>query len=153
MAYHACVTLFPRAVLAATLLAVAAAQSLAQQPAHALSERDLQDFWLDLYPAEADQAPARASDDNVMLLAKAVPDECFIGIGADNLYPFDFDLQTCSDGVPKTNESYVFGLAKAGPELWFGTAPNMGCLVYGTIADQGFPLGLPGPRPVHPEAG
>jgi hypothetical protein len=125
------------------MLCLAPGQSLAQEHKRAVTEHDLQNFWLDLYTAGPKQTPATQSGHEVALLAKATPDECFIGIGEDNLYPFDFYSQTCNYGVPKTNESYVFGLAKAGPELWFGTAPNMGCLVYGTIADQGFPLGLP----------
>ncbi len=110
-----------------------------------LTHNDLQKFWWDLYPADQQQAisTALASNSHIERLTRASPDECFVGIGQDNHYPFDFSSQTCLGGVPKINESYVFALTKAGPELWFGTAPNMGCLVYGTIADQGFPLGLP----------
>jgi hypothetical protein len=110
-----------------------------------LSQADLEAFWLALYPSGPQQkaAAAGATGYDVVMLATADPDECFIGVGEDNLYPFDFSMEACTNGVPKINESYVFGLARAGRQLWFGTAPNMGCLVYGTIADQGFPLGLP----------
>jgi hypothetical protein len=110
-----------------------------------LSQADLEAFWLALYPSglQPKAAAARTTGYDVAMLAKAEPDECFIGIGEDNPYPFDFSAEACTNGVPKINESYVFALAKAERQLWFGTAPNMGCLVYGTIADQGFPLGLP----------
>jgi hypothetical protein len=70
------------------------------------------------------------------VVAKAQPDECYVGLGETNLYPFDFGAETCTDGMPKVSESYVFGLTRSGDELWFGTAPNMGCLVYGEIASQ-----------------
>lgn len=110
-----------------------------------LSQGDLEAFWLALYPSgrQSKTAAAGMTGYDVTMLAKAEPDECFIGIGEDNLYPFDFATSDCADGIPKINESYVFALTRAGLKLWFGTAPNMGCLVYGTIADQGFPLGLP----------
>jgi uncharacterized repeat protein (TIGR01451 family) len=60
------------------------------------------------------------------LLAKAVPDECFDGIGQP--YP---PGPPCATGSAKVNEAYVWGLAKAGSLLWLGTAPNVHCLVIG----------------------
>ena len=57
--------------------------------------------------------------------AKAPVDECFNGVGKPLTYP-DAD-GTCATGIPKVNESYVWGLTKAGPTLWFGTASNVLC--------------------------
>jgi hypothetical protein len=73
------------------------------------------------------------------LLAKAKPDECFKGVGLDNIYPFDFTTNTC-DGTPKVNQAYVWGLAKAGQDLWFGTAPNVHCLVIGGYLEMTDPI-------------
>lgn len=62
------------------------------------------------------------------LLAKAEPDECFNGPGV----PYTGTVPICEYGVPKVNQAYVWGLAKPGDELWFGTAPNTHCLVFGS---------------------
>ncbi len=69
---------------------------------------------------------------NEMLLDKAKPDECWAGIGdTKNEYPAG---PTCSTGfTPKVNQGYVWGLASAGQDLWFGTAPNPQCLVIGAL--------------------
>lgn len=102
----------------------------------------LEQFWLNLQRnnPESTEPDGRSYDTDIV--AKARPDECYNGIGENNIYPFDFGSQVCSVGKPKVNESYVFGLTKSGKNLWFGTAPNMGCLVYGAIAEQGIPGGL-----------
>ena len=63
------------------------------------------------------------------LLAKAAPDECFAGIGAP--YPAPVKGSCPKGSVPKTNEAYVWGLTQVGTKLWFGTAPNVLCLVLG----------------------
>jgi hypothetical protein len=97
----------------------------------------LEQFWLSLQPYK----PQRRFYSS-MLMAKAQPDECYYGIGENNIYPFDFESQVCQGGRPKVNESYVFGLTRSGKNLWFGTAPNMGCLVFATIAEQGIPGGV-----------
>lgn len=61
------------------------------------------------------------------VLAKAAPDECFAGVGID--YP---PGPPCRRGVPKVNQSYVWGLAKDGDHrLWFGTGANLNCLTSG----------------------
>ena len=65
------------------------------------------------------------------VLAKAAPDECFDGVG--NPYP---PGPPCATGRPKVNQAYVWGLAKSGPSLWFGTAPNVHCLVLGAYLGQ-----------------
>ncbi|GAA3732361.1 hypothetical protein GCM10022225_12990 [Plantactinospora mayteni] len=61
------------------------------------------------------------------LLAKAAPDECFGGSS-----PPPRAWAGCEDGQPKVNQSYVWGLAASGDNLWFGTAPNVQCLTIGT---------------------
>jgi hypothetical protein len=101
----------------------------------------LKGYWAARRGGRTAQSPTGSPDFVVSLLAKAQPDECFLGMGENNIYPFDFDTGECM-GRPKANESYVFGLTRAGDTLWFGSAPNMGCLVYGTIAEQGIPGGL-----------
>ncbi len=102
---------------------------------------DLQQYWTASHWDRAVETSVEKSDFVVSMLAKARPDECYLGMGEDNIYPFDFGAGECT-GRPKANESYVFGLTRAGDTLWFGSAPNMGCLVYGTIAEQGIPGGL-----------
>lgn len=83
-------------------------------------------------------------------LAKAQPDECFYGIGHPmNTYvPGGIDCNACTydpqgddndddddvaefEGDPKVNQAYVWGLAQSDDDLWFGTAPNVHCLVMG----------------------
>ncbi len=59
------------------------------------------------------------------LLAKAPIDECFNGIGE----PYIPGPECTGEEIPKANQSYLWGLAKAGDNLWFGTAANMICLV------------------------
>lgn len=61
--------------------------------------------------------------EGVQLLAKAAADECFAGVGVD--YPSG---PPCPVGQEKVNQSYVWGLAKAGRKLWFGTGANVLCL-------------------------
>jgi hypothetical protein len=61
------------------------------------------------------------------LLATAVPDECFYGVGdVNNQYPL---AGTCNVGRLKTNEAYVWGLTKSGDNIFFGTGQNIHCLV------------------------
>lgn len=70
--------------------------------------------------------PAAAGDTgevSLEVLAKAVADECFAGVGVP--YP---PGPPCTEGQPKVNDAYVWGLAKAGRRLWFGTGANVLCL-------------------------
>ncbi|MBI5550256.1 MAG: hypothetical protein HY911_02025 [Desulfobacterales bacterium] len=70
-------------------------------------------------------APTPTPPFNTTLVAKAPVDECFNGIGGDYIAG-----SSCSSNQkPKTNQSYVWGLTKAGDNLWFGTAANMLCLI------------------------
>jgi hypothetical protein len=68
------------------------------------------------------------------VLAKASPDECFVGIG---LVPGEIKKTgRCREGDPKVNEAYVWGLTEThrengAPRYFFGTGPNIHCLVIG----------------------
>ncbi len=77
-------------------------------------------------------------------LAKAPADECFHGIGDENneYVPDGIDCTECYDeeGEPKVNQAYVWGLAKADDYLWFGTAPNVHCLVIGGYLGATYPM-------------
>ncbi len=77
------------------------------------------------------------------LLAKAQPDECFFGIGdGNNIWPFPGDCNDCYalGGTPKVNQAYVWGLTKSGDNLWFGTAPNVHCMVMGAYLGSTSPV-------------
>jgi len=75
-------------------------------------------------------------------MSKADPDECFYGVGnVNNLYPATSTCpQVMLQGAPSTpnkvNPAYVWGLTQTGNTLWFGTAPNVLCLVIGTLLSQ-----------------
>ncbi len=72
------------------------------------------------------------------LLAKATPDECYNGLDAN---PVNSPLPcTGPNSKPKTNEAYVWGLAKSGSKLYFGTAPNVLCLVLGGYLGMTTPM-------------
>jgi hypothetical protein len=60
------------------------------------------------------------------LLAKATPDECFAGVGV--AYP---PGPPCATGQAKVNQAYVWGITRAGQNLWFGTGANINCLTSG----------------------
>lgn len=60
------------------------------------------------------------------LLAKAEPDECFIGIGEE--YPAG---PPCIEGVEKVNQAYVWSLVKPDDTVWFGTGANLACQTAG----------------------
>jgi len=102
--------------------------------------QELEQFWLDAY--DASKIPALPSVALIRdLLAKAAPDECFVGIGdPGNVYPANPTTQPCSEGVPKVNQAYVWGLAKSADDVWFGTAPNVHCLVIGGFLGMTDPL-------------
>ncbi len=85
----------------------------------------LDQYWLDAYAGQASTQLFTSALTHT-LLAKAQPDECFDGAG--NPYP---PGPPCATGQPKVNQAYVWGLTKTGPDLWFGTAANVQCLVLG----------------------
>lgn len=68
------------------------------------------------------------------LLAQAIPDECFNGLGVD--YPAMNPDGTCPQGQPKTNQSYIWGLTEESGKLWFGTLSNAGCILDGVGGGQ-----------------
>lgn len=80
---------------------------------------------------------------NRELLAKAKPDECFFGIGdTRNSYtPSGIECGSCLDGSqPKVNQAYVWGLAKTDKDLWYGTGPNVHCLVISGFLGSDSPI-------------
>ena len=97
--------------------------------------------------------PPVPSLNSTTLLMKAVPDECYVpyertGTSPDYTYirntPVPPEVPVggvCSDpeAIPKTNESYVWGLAQAGDRLWFGTGANVQCLVTGNYLNYSNP--------------
>jgi hypothetical protein len=95
--------------------------------------------WIaQLFFALNSRPPATKPAFKNQLLARAAPDECFDGIG--NPYPPINQDGTCPQGQPKRNEAYIWGLTreKTG-KLWFGTAPNVNCLVSGGYFDSTSP--------------
>jgi hypothetical protein len=63
-------------------------------------------------------------DESWKVVAKAPVDECFKGVGQGQ-YPIQGG---CSDGEPKKNEAYVWGLTRYGDNLFFGTGSNITCM-------------------------
>lgn len=74
------------------------------------------------------------------ILEKAKPDEKFYcPCYCENIFNTDYPLKPDNDfwnntddpggWLPKKNEAYVWGLTKCGRNLFFGTAPNVHCLV------------------------
>jgi len=92
----------------------------------------LERFWLDAYGSAGGKSIAMLGAGEPFasmqreMLAKAQPDACYGGIGV----PMPAG-PPCAAGVPKVNQAYVWGLTKKGHDLWFGTAPNVHCLVLG----------------------
>jgi len=56
-------------------------------------------------------------------VAKAEPDECYNGIGKP--YP---PGPPCSEGIPKVNQTYLWGMTRSGDDLWFASSANVSCL-------------------------
>jgi hypothetical protein len=114
----------------------------ASTPATA-SAMTAEDFALYWYSAASDATPN--PNLSIEVLAKAEPDECFNAVAcadANSEYydpppPDNPNVYDPNGAVPcnknKVNQAYVWGLAKSGDDLWFGTAPNTHCLVMGGI--------------------
>ena len=114
-----------------------AAASTGDTPSRSAQVASLESYWEGQATPTADPTAAatQASVLTSTLLAKGQPDECFAGIGKP--YPQGTrDAKghlVCPEGSqPKVNQAYVWGLAKAGDHLWFGTGPNIHCLVQST---------------------
>ncbi len=103
---------------------------------HAATFEEINAYWVDQFGANTDWEtwPSPLFQDRE-LLAKASPDGCFVSIGnQSNVYnpQFGNDPLVCPKGsAQKVNQSYVWGLTQSGNGLWFGTAPNVHCMVIG----------------------
>ncbi len=90
-------------------------------------------FSLGICIANADSDTAQMTRLTNELLGKATPDACFFGIGDPaNEYDPGLVLPCPGTGEAKVNQAYVWGLTKAGDDLWFGTAANVLCFVEGS---------------------
>jgi hypothetical protein len=69
------------------------------------------------------------------LLAKAQPDECYGGIGADYV-AMPSNGQCPAGRTPKVNQSYVWGQVQSGNDIWFGTAASPQCLIGATDSSE-----------------
>jgi len=99
----------------------------------------VQQYWTNSYNL---WVPAPTNDYAWQVVGKAQPDECFFGVGNPNniasfeaTYPGSLSTgyNPCtflgSQGTPKVNQAYLWGLTKHGTDLWFGTIANTLCLV------------------------
>jgi hypothetical protein len=116
------------------------AQAAPTKPDPKQDKAKLESFWANTLGTNAASAPSANAGTTGSLgggfkmerLAKAQPDECFYGIGDVNNGPIP--ATGCPAGSqPKVDQAYVWGLAKptTTSDLWFGTAPNVHCLVMG----------------------
>nr|NQU91442.1 hypothetical protein [Bacteroidota bacterium] len=100
-----------------------------------LSVRNLQDYWADQYSTFNTDRGFEFGFVDSEVKAKAEPDGCFFGVGNENNYfnPVGIDCDACEllGGIPKTNQAYVWGLTQESDKLFFGTGPNIHCLVIG----------------------
>jgi hypothetical protein len=87
-------------------------------------------------PAAAQPQPITGlTTTNGALDARAQPDECFIAVGLN--IPFARPNATtgaCTLGIPKVNQSYLWGMTRAGNKIWFGTTANPQCIAQGAFA-------------------
>lgn len=83
--------------------------------------------WLLLLAAEATaQAsyPIDLTNFQGALLAKAVPDDCWAGLGQNKRG----DFPPCPAGeIPKVNQAYIWSMVETGGNVWIGTAANPLC--------------------------
>ena len=104
-----------------------------------LTQHDLENFWHEMYP-DAEMV-SLGDESNVYqheLLAKAEPDECYNGIGVP--IAITDTVPDCLDGQPKVNEAYIWGMTDYAETIWFGTAPNVHCLVMGGFLGSTTPI-------------
>src|SRR5579885_1846627 len=90
--------------------------------------------------------PSIAPSLNVQLLANAAPDECFSTIGGP---PVPIGPNGCSQGQPKVNQAYVWGLTQEGTSMWYGTGSNVQCQVLGGYL--GLTTGFEAPDATNPD--
>ncbi len=126
------------------LTGAATAQAAPTKPDPKQDKANLEQFWAKAMGANKqstnpDTTQNLAAGFRMDRLAKAQPDECFYGVGSDNNGPIP--ASGCPSGSqPKVDQAYVWGLAKAGDNLWFGTAPNVHCLVIGGYLGMTAPI-------------
>lgn len=101
-----------------------------------LIQETLEQFWHQMYPAAEIEIADHTNVYTRELLAKAEPDECFSGLGVVVTDTFP----DCENGQPKVNEAYVWGMTDYSETIWFGTAPNVHCLVIGGFLGFGSPI-------------
>lgn len=65
------------------------------------------------------------------LLAKAQPDECFVGLASAQNLPLSANPCTTAGSMKKVDQAYAWGMTKldGSKKVWFGTAANVECLV------------------------
>jgi hypothetical protein len=98
----------------------------------------LGDFWaFQRYPVDNHKTVYLDPILNNALLSKTSADECFNGLNNPPSPPNPDG--TCSTGIPKKNQAYVWGLTKTEDSLWFGTIANTLCLVESGYLGVGTP--------------
>ncbi|MCF8366144.1 MAG: T9SS type A sorting domain-containing protein [Bacteroidales bacterium] len=131
---------FYQAFIITVLVFTLTSLSLVAQNRGGLTVEELQSYWSDQY--NKDQP--KSFDINVLRLeriAKATPDETFYGIGdpRNDYNPYAGHFTTDST-IAKTNQAYVWGLTQNDDKLFFGTGPNIHCLVIGGYLQMTTPL-------------
>jgi hypothetical protein len=104
-----------------------------------MNAEELQNFWQEYYQdvkPEANKGHWAFWE----LLAQAQPDECYYGAGNPMNFYNPFLVPPCPDGGrPKTNQAYVWGMTKVGPQIWYGTMANTQCMVLNSMIAGGIP--------------
>jgi hypothetical protein len=100
--------------------------------AQSIDADSLMNYWLNLYhPENCSEYWIEEPDFISELLAKANPDEGYNGIGNSFISdPFS------TEGNPKVNAAYIWGMTKSGDHLWFGTMSNMLCNVLWVMGEE-----------------
>ena len=106
--------------------------SLAAQNKGEMDVESLRNYWIDQY----NQDQPKGIEYNTLKwerIAKATPDETFYGIGDPrNSYNPMAIHETTDSTIAKTNQAYVWGLTQDGNKLFYGTGPNIHCIVLGS---------------------
>lgn len=93
---------------------------------------NLRNYWLNQY----NQTQPKGGEYNTLQwerLAKATPDETYYGIGDPRNYYNPMAIHETTDStIAKTNQAYVWGLTQDGNKLFYGTGPNIHCIVLGS---------------------
>lgn len=83
-------------------------------------------------------ATMHAAEPGFTRLGKAPPEELFVRIGGPY---YELGQQPPgTDGQPKVNQAYVWGMTRAGNSIWFGTAANPVSLVIGGLLGISIPF-------------